>query len=107
GVVDGQHGGLRSRLLLELDARGGFAQFLKGELPRVPILQEVRGFLAAGPGKVRWREDGAIRADLYGGVFLFRGQDQAGDVAALLNRVAPVLVFVSSKVAQIVAQNVG
>ena len=35
GVVDGDHRGLRRGLLLELNARGGFAKFLNGELRQI------------------------------------------------------------------------
>ena len=44
-VVNGDHGGLRGGLLFELYARGGFTQFLNGDLMRSPAASISLGFL--------------------------------------------------------------
>ena len=47
--------------------------------------QQFGGRFAAGPGEIRRREKGAIRADLDGGALVVHGRDQAGDVIALFD----------------------
>ena len=61
----------------------------------------------AGPGNFGRRKNGAIGADLDGGVFIVDGQNQAGDVASLFDGMTPVFVFVGVEFAEIVFQDVG
>ena len=73
---------------------------------KVADFQQVGGRLAAGPGKIRLGEQGAIRADLDRGGLVVDGRDQARDVVALVDRPAPVVVLVGLERIAMVAQDI-
>ena len=52
GIVDGDHGGLRSGLLFQLHASGGFAQILNGKLREIADGENFPGFFVPGPGEI-------------------------------------------------------
>ncbi len=73
---------------------------------RSPDFHRSGGRLAAGPGKIRRREQGVVRADLDGRGFVVDGRDQALHVIAFVDRPAPVVVFVGFQRVAVVRQNI-
>src|SRR5437879_8414973 len=52
------------------------------------------------------RKNSAIRSNLDDCIFVAEAHDQAGDVASLFDSVAPILVFVTIELAEVVAKDV-
>ena len=107
GIVDGQKRALRPGLLFELNTHGIVPHFLNGELGEVTHFQEFGRFLAAGPGEIVGRENSAVRPDFDDRVSFAHREDESAQVASLLDRVAPIVVFVGFQLAEIVAEDVG
>ena len=76
------------------------------DLRKIADFQQVGGRMAAGPGKIRLGEQGAIRADLDGRGLVVDRRDQARDIVALVDRPAPVVVLVGLERVAMVAQDV-
>ena len=97
---------MRAGLLLELYSRRSVTQLLNRQLREIADSQEPRGLLAAGPGEFAGRKNGAVWADFDDGVFLVHRQHEAGDVTSLFDGVAPVVIFISVELPEIVADHI-
>ena len=106
GIVDGEERALGPGLLFKLNAHGVVTQFLDGELREVTHFQEIGRFLAARPDEIVRRKNSTVRPDFDDRILLSHRQNESGDIASLLERVAPIVVFVTFELAEIVAQDV-
>src|SRR6266704_3429850 len=89
-----------------LNAHRILAQFLDGQLRQVTHFQEIAGFFTASPREIVGGKNSAVRPDFDDRISFAHGEDKSGNVASLLDRVAPIVVFVSIELAKIVAQHI-
>ena len=102
-IVDRNHGGLRTRVLLEFELDGAAGNVTDQELRHVAWVKQFACCLVSRPGEIGFRKDRAVRPNLDQCGLSVHREHQSVDVVALFNRAVPVFVVIILKRAVVIA----